>query len=43
MSGKGRVARPFSACFFLPVSKLWVPRSCDFCKGGYDAAEAMSL
>ncbi len=29
----------FHAPFFLPVLKLWVPRSCAFCKGGHDAAE----
>jgi hypothetical protein len=29
--------------FFLPVSKLWVPRPCVFCKGGYGAADTMGL
>jgi hypothetical protein len=26
--------------FSPPVPKLWVPRSCVFCKGGYDAADS---
>ena len=26
------------ARFFLPFIKLWVPRPCVLCKGGYDAA-----
>ncbi len=34
---------PSPPCFFLPVSELWVPRPCDFCKGGYDAADSMRL
>ena len=37
----GRVARAFEVGFFLPVSKLWVPRSCVLCKGGDDAADTM--
>jgi REP element-mobilizing transposase RayT len=34
------VARPLTLISF-PVSKLRVPRSCGFCKGGYDAADTM--
>ena len=29
--------------FFFPTSKLWVPRPCVFCKGGYDAADTMGF
>jgi hypothetical protein len=39
----GRVARPFTLGFFFPVMKLWVPRPCVLCKGGYDAADIMGL
>jgi putative transposase len=34
----GGVAHPL---LFSPVSKPWVPRSCVFCRGGYDAADTM--
>ena len=27
----------------FPVPELWVPRSCVFCKGGYDAASTMGF
>lgn len=30
------MAQPF--VFSIPVPKLWVPRPCVLCKGGYDAA-----
>ena len=36
-----RVAHPLCVVLFCPVSKPWVPRSCAFCKGGYDAADIM--
>jgi hypothetical protein len=38
----GRVARPCLR-FLLLVSKLWVPRPCVLCKGGYDAADTMGF
>lgn len=31
---------PFKVVFF-PISKLWVPRPCVFCKGGCDAANTI--
>jgi hypothetical protein len=33
----------FQRSFFFPVPKLWVPRSCVFCKGGCDAVETMGF
>jgi hypothetical protein len=27
----------------LPVPKLWAPRPCAFCKGGYDAPDTMGF
>jgi len=30
----------FEVGFLFPLSKLWVPRPCVFCKGGNDAADA---
>ena len=33
--------RSLIRCFSFPISRLWVPRSCAFCKGGYDAADTM--
>ena len=39
-----RAGSPSLRCwFFFPVSKPWVPRPCDFCKGGNDAAGSMGL
>src|SRR5579864_509309 len=35
-----KTSPPFKVVF-LPVSKLWVPRPCVFCKGGCDAANTM--
>ena len=29
------------SCYSFPVSRLWVPRPCVFCKGGQDAAASM--
>ena len=40
---RGRVAQPFRLGFLFPISKLRVPRSCVFCKGGYDAADTMGF
>jgi len=37
----GRVAQ-FSTLFF-PVLKLWMPRPCVLCKGGYDAAGTIRI
>jgi hypothetical protein len=31
------------SAFSLPVLKLWVPRPCVLCKGGYDAAYTIGL
>ena len=38
---EARYARRVASLVFLPVLKLWVPRPCDFCKGGHDAADGM--
>ena len=34
---------PALSSLFSPVLRLWVPRPCDFCKGGYDAADTMGF
>ena len=33
----------FEILISFPISELWVPRPCVFCKGGYDAACTMGL
>ncbi len=38
---KFRECRPLLSFSFFPIPKLWVPRPCDFCKGGNDAADTM--
>ena len=37
------MARPFRVGFSRPISILWVPRSRDFCEGGYNAADTMGF
>lgn len=34
---------PTPSGFLFPIPKLWVPRSCAFCRGGYDAAGTMTF
>ena len=37
------MAHYFVFRFSLSVTKLWVPRPCVFCKGGYDAVDTMGF
>ena len=38
---QGRVAHPLDFRFSRLVPKLWVPRPCVLCKGGYDDADSI--